>query len=423
MAHPDKPTHEDRLGFEPFVKGIEDIVRGTNGENLPLTVGIYGPWGSGKTSFMLQLQDRLEATDGRRDALPVVWFEAWKYDRAQDVRSALIGKSLRELPKRVPGNGRLRLSGAIKNTTALLGALFQEARLTLNVPGFAVALPPIGELTDAGEPAEAFQTAVDQFDHAFSEAVRTFLENYSQGNSQKLVVLIDDLDRCLPDHVIAILEALKLFLDTSQCVFIIGVDRTVVERAVQAHYGIYPGVSGRDYLDKIIQVSFSIPPADVAKLLDVFREEGSSPEIVGKDWEIFEQAVEGNPLVFYRLMRAWQIVRALAAHVNLNLGDTQQRRLLMLATAVQIRFPRLHEVCRRRHEAFKTFQSSCVRSATTVADFDQNNAADYKEFWDDPAVRSFFYLLERRLGSEDDMTILSDPEFVKCAFNLSSRYS
>ena len=60
MGPSDKPTAIDQLGFEPYVIGIENLVRKTNPENLPFLVGIYGAWGSGKTSFMMQLKSRLE---------------------------------------------------------------------------------------------------------------------------------------------------------------------------------------------------------------------------------------------------------------------------------------------------------------------------------------------------------------------------
>ena len=89
----DRPTTEDKLGFEPYVKGIEDLIRGTKPDDLSLTIGIYGAWGSGKSSFMMQLKERL----GNDDQIPTVWFEAWKYDRTQDVRSALIYKIFNEL--------------------------------------------------------------------------------------------------------------------------------------------------------------------------------------------------------------------------------------------------------------------------------------------------------------------------------------
>ena len=78
------------------------------------------------------------------------------------------------------------------------------------------------------------------------------------------------MDRCLPENVNSSLEELKLFLDEAPCVFVIGVDRTVIEKAVQARYGNAPGHVGRDYPDKIIQVTFVIPPVRPQELQQHF---------------------------------------------------------------------------------------------------------------------------------------------------------
>ena len=85
MARLEDPSLDDRLGFGPYVSGIENIIRGAPTGDLPFAVGVYGPWGAGKTSFMLQLQRRLEDNE-----IHTLWFNAWKYDRIDDVRSALI---------------------------------------------------------------------------------------------------------------------------------------------------------------------------------------------------------------------------------------------------------------------------------------------------------------------------------------------
>ncbi len=70
------------------------------------------------------------------------------------------------------------------------------------------------------------------------------------------------MDRCLPEGAITVLESLKLFLDRSQCVFVIGVDQAALAEAIKTTYGPNAELLGRDYLDKIVQVSIPVPLAD-----------------------------------------------------------------------------------------------------------------------------------------------------------------
>ena len=77
-----------------------------------------------------------------------------------------------------------------------------------------------------------------------------------------LVVFIDDLDRCLPAKMVQVLEAVKLFLDKKGCIFVLGADTGIVQQAILKHYadaGV-TGESAKDYLDKIVQLRFELPP-------------------------------------------------------------------------------------------------------------------------------------------------------------------
>ena len=67
------PTVKDLLGFGPYVSGIENLINISSSDDLPFAVGVYGPWGSGKSSFMMMLMKNLELSK-----TPTVWFNAWK---------------------------------------------------------------------------------------------------------------------------------------------------------------------------------------------------------------------------------------------------------------------------------------------------------------------------------------------------------
>lgn len=418
----DKPAPIDQLGFDPYVKGVEHLVRQTNPGDLPLAIGIYGAWGSGKTSFMLQLKSHLESdTDG--PPLPIIWFDAWKYDRIQDVRSALICKILFDLESDATAGTKEKLRKVARDLGRLVLVAMQQSNVHLGFPGGGgITLPSIEDAKKHTDDWKEYQTIVDQFASEFREAVEAFLAQGQEKQAEKLVVFIDDLDRCLPENVIIVLEALKLFLVDSQCVFVIGVDRTVVERAIQAHYKADPGTVGKEYLDKIIQYPFNLPPPEPTKLQEYFGQLAQSQSLNDKCLHVLQVAAEGNPRIYLRLINAWNLVSSLAPHVTPQLWQEDHKHTLAIAAAVQIRFPALHEVSCNNPKGLRVFVDCCSDPPREEISrvFSRSAAIDYTLFWENAAIRRFFISLRGPLG-DNTGAILGTEGLLKSAFNLSAK--
>jgi hypothetical protein len=92
QGYSDLPTTRDELGFAPSAGALVDIIQGTAVRDTPLTVGVYGPWGSGKTSLMQMI---LSALDSNR-CVPV-WFDAWRYAQSDTLWRALLLAIVEEL--------------------------------------------------------------------------------------------------------------------------------------------------------------------------------------------------------------------------------------------------------------------------------------------------------------------------------------
>ena len=125
------------------------------------------------------------------------------------------------------------------------------------------------------------------FYHAcFSALEETFEQFSKETNNARIVVFVDDLDRCLPAGALEVLESMKLFFDLNGFVFVVGLDREVVERCIDSRYVIETGkteepeeghspaqrrlIRGSDYLKKIFQVPFSLDPVSYSMLDDLF---------------------------------------------------------------------------------------------------------------------------------------------------------
>jgi hypothetical protein len=247
---------DDGLGFEVYAHVLAEGALHANG---PLTVGIFGEWGSGKTSLM-----RLIATQIARDPKVVtVWFNAWKYEQEQHPMVALVGTIIRELERYESGGGRVAAAARVLVNALRAVAYGFSVKSTIKVPGVAdleVALAGKDVVDRANELREDALLARSLFHEAFEA-----LDSVVFADDMQIVVFIDDLDRCFPDQAVKLLESIKLVLSQRGFVFVIGVAREVIEGYLQhrfaTEYGI-AGYKGHLYLDKMVQVGFNIPPSE-----------------------------------------------------------------------------------------------------------------------------------------------------------------
>jgi len=248
----DRDTIDDCLGFTAYVETLKKVV--LQKDIAPVTVGVFGDWGSGKSSLMRMLEHELNETDS--GAL-TVWFNPWQFEDKDEVQTALIHAILDILGKQesLTDDAKKVLRKLLDSASVLkLAKYLTKTALTLT--------PDLGGLLDCfSDPANKLATTMREFNAEFT----SFL------TSQKifrLVVFIDDLDRCDPKRALELFETIQLFLASDRCAFVIGADAEKIKTAISVRYGL-PGEDdslNRDYLEKVIQVPFRIPyqsPIDV----------------------------------------------------------------------------------------------------------------------------------------------------------------
>lgn len=300
----DNEADLDLLGFDFLVDGL--VVALTEPRLLPLTIGVLGDWGSGKSSLMRIAAQELaalrpqgeddQAADGDgRDAEPAspyltINFSPWQYEDHDDVKIALMTAVLDTIAARAPGAteqvnklrgivaglrrwGRRLGRTATATAPTVVPLLIQGAMPDMDPGALQVATAVTGAaakqidaaLEEPGETEEATAKTpstprgdVDAFRREFAKLVAQI------PNCEAVVVFIDDLDRCLPETVVDTFEAIRLFLNTPKTAYVLALNQNVVESAIDSRYPELKKPDGagigRDYLEKMLQLKIAIPP-------------------------------------------------------------------------------------------------------------------------------------------------------------------
>jgi hypothetical protein len=151
-----------------------------------------------------------------------------------------------------------------------------------------------------------------------------------------LVVFIDDLDRCLPENAIEVMEALKLYLDRANCVFVIGIEPSIIEAAITLRYGASSNLSASMYLEKIIQLPIAVPRVRTAAGLKLISSgaEGFSPEQEEQFFRLIRIGMDRNPRRIKRFANAYAVALSGVPEC-----PAKERLVLAKVLLVQMRFP------------------------------------------------------------------------------------
>jgi hypothetical protein len=289
----DNETSEDLLGFKVHADLLVDVIN--DDAVLPVTIGVFGDWGSGKSSILKIVEQELinGKEDGFNDGTLVLYFNGWVFEGYDDAKAALLESIIEKFDRHKTIGNKVK-----DKTTKLLKSVKWMRLLGLSfkkviVPGAAAYLTGGASLLPflanqfsqlnseelagklQGEGAEEFLGEIigkneDEDVTIIREFRDDFKEMIDKSEIKKLVVIIDDLDRCAPDRLIENLEAIKLFLNVEKTAFVIGADPRIVRHAIEHRYKTDKIENSNDpnsrnnrivsdYLEKLIQVPYYLP--------------------------------------------------------------------------------------------------------------------------------------------------------------------
>jgi KAP-like P-loop domain-containing protein len=252
----DNPAEEDLLGFDAVAEVVTRVV--TSGGLDPVTVGIHSAWGGGKSTALNLIAARLQ----RVGHIVVVRIDPWEFENTEDLRGTLIAQVLNELESRIKKD--IAEPSVRDRAIAKLNDLRQRiawgrvaqvlvtsaVRLSPDIPGLVEALTPKPRDDGDGEGPQGMAGFRDQFGSLMTEV----------GGITKVVVLVDDLDRCLPPTIMGTLEAIKLFLSVKKMAFVIAADEDLIRAAIDVQMeGAAKGGFAKLYTEKIVQLPVSLP--------------------------------------------------------------------------------------------------------------------------------------------------------------------
>ncbi len=281
----DNETTQDLLGYQVHADLLQNII--LNDAMLPISIGVFGNWGSGKSSLMLLLQKGIEAWKQRiketNDELPEgapyennkvlqVRFNSWQFESYDSTKLTMIESILEALTKDIKDH---------KDCFEKVDDFF--ARIKFLKAGVFI-LKKVYENLTPDYIKKWFPTEAELAKITGSDEYNNLMDDISNGNTAKFVakfrqlfedlitdakykaviVYIDDLDRCDPKRIIEYLEAVKLFANVNRTAFVIGADERIIEYAIKLHYPIEQKkeeISSpfSDYLEKLIQLPYKLP--------------------------------------------------------------------------------------------------------------------------------------------------------------------
>ncbi|MGH9340058.1 MAG: KAP family P-loop NTPase fold protein [Acidobacteriota bacterium] len=262
----DEPAQTDMLSFDAVAQTVADALLDDSLD--PVALGLSGSWGSGKTTVLNLIAAELKRRTSSGQKVLVVQTDPWRYDPSTGAKESLISEVLAALGAEVAQSDTktekaqhllLRLGKRIHWSKAI--KLAATTSITLQIPS-------VDQLVDLVKPNDETEDDVRGLE-AFREEFAQLINSDDLQHVRAVVVLVDDLDRCLPPTVVESLEAMRLFLAVPKMSFVIAADEDRVADAIRTQFkitGTPEEDSDRDeedpahlYLHKIVQTAIPLP--------------------------------------------------------------------------------------------------------------------------------------------------------------------
>lgn len=339
---PIRKVNSDLLEAEKYATALSSFILESD---TPLTIGIQGEWGTGKTSLMYMLKEKIEnITEEENYAIATSWVNTWEYSmfKGVDQTTPAVLKGMLEKLKESCGDN-WTLTEDVENKIKKIGNFLG------NVANQLISSQTGVNVKDAaGSDSSSFMTDIAEIRFDIKEVIAQLITD-EKNPYQKVVFFIDDLDRIEPSDAVEVLEALKNIFDIHNCIFILAIDYDVVVKGLEKKFGKKTDKNEREFrsfFDKIIQVPFSMPTGayNIENFLDkklqdlgITIDETLLPKYV----DVVSYTVGFNPRSLKRYLNTFSLLRKISEMSDDGIIDKDDDFVLFNLIGIQVSYPKI----------------------------------------------------------------------------------
>jgi len=337
----DKPINalnrEDTLNVSRYINALTKFIVESD---TPITIGLQGEWGTGKTSMMYLLQEELRVKN-----IATSWVNTWQYSLFRDANEttpAILNGLLSNLKESCGTNWTIKEKGdklvKIGRFFSHLGNQFVKDKLGIDAEAAA---------NEANSGFTHTRIEIAEIKKDIQEIIDTLISD-SRNPYQRVVFFVDDLDRINPSEAVQVLESLKNIFDFENCVFVLAIDYDVVVKGLESKFGKKTEENEREFrsfFDKIIQVPFSMPIGTydidsflISKLQNLGLEVATNQKQIYL--QIVKQSVGYNPRSLKRYLNTFSLLNTIRKADGSD-TDSEVELMLFALLGIQISFPKI----------------------------------------------------------------------------------
>ena len=376
---------KDNLKISSYKDALVDFIKRTD---TPMTIGVQGEWGSGKTSLLNQIWADLESSnkdDDSVDDFKQIWINSWEHSllcSPEECLMKIINEIISEL---LDSDTDKKRSDKIKNgvNNIMKGALRIGSSLAVGSAG----VQAVDEIFSEG--SNSIKELREQLKNLVAE-----IKTLDTNRFGKIIIYVDDLDRIEPKDAVSILELLKNIFNIQDCVFVLAIDYEVVVKGLIGKFGEPTPENDwefRAFFDKIIQLPFSMPMGNydianyVKDLLDQINfysgKEDLDLELIQK---LVTKSIGGNPRSIKRLINSLALIKILNDKedgdvTDGSLKDVDEAMIMFAMVCLQIAFPEIYQLFANNPNYEKWNEDLAYKETQGIEESDKNWKKNFEQ--------------------------------------------